>query len=354
MAGPRPRILFLGPDEPGGMATAMALLTAPLSRRYEVDFLATHRGDGAARRLRVFAAALLALAWWSLRGRGRIVHVHSTVRGSMYRKAVCVFLARALRRRVVLHLHSGPGDVATFRAGLDGPRLRFLRGAFAAADAVLAVSSASAAALAEGFGRTDIVVLPNPAPAPPAGLERRAAEPGPALYLGGFANPVKGGTILLAALELPAASPLPLVMAGPGELPAGGRELLERRADLQWRGWLEPDEKDELMRRAQVFVLPSTSEGLPMALLEAMTYELAIVASTVGGVPDVADDGVEALLVPPGDPEALAAALARLAAEPELRSRLGAAAATRARELDGEHIAARLEEIYDSVLASRA
>src|SRR5262245_44750741 len=131
----RPRVLHLGPDVPGGMRTSTrALLGSRLGEEFELEFVATHTGTGAVRRLFVFLAALWRLAWWSLSGRGRLVHIHATVRGSMYRKAICVLAAKALRRTVILHVHSGPGDVATFRAGIGGARLGLIRRAFRRAD----------------------------------------------------------------------------------------------------------------------------------------------------------------------------------------------------------------------------
>ena len=348
----RPRVLHVGPDVPGGMRTSMrALLGSRLGTEFELEFLAAHRGSGAVRRVAVFCAALWRLTWWSLRGRGRLVHVHATVRGSMYRKAVCVLLAKALGRRVIFHVHSGPGDVATFRAGLGGPGLSLIRRAFRRADVVLAVSAASAAALASAFGAEDVEVVPNAVPLP----ERRGgaaagegAEP-LAVYLGGFANPVKGGEVLLEALRDPGASSLRFVLAGPGE-PPGGTGGLPSRPPVQWRGWLDEAEKGALLREAEVFVLASTSEGLPMALLEAMSYGLAIVATSVGGVPDVVADGEQALVVAPGDAAALAAALGRLGADQQLRERLGAAALARAADFSPDAVAERIAAVYRRLL----
>lgn len=347
-----PAVLHLGPDVRGGMTTAMRILLAsPLSDSYRQVVVPTHVGPGPVRRLSVFLLALLRLTGWSVRGRGRIVHVHATVRGSMYRKAVCVLLAKALRRRIVFHVHSGPGDIAAFRAGIDRASAAFFELAFRSADAVVAVSSASAAALAEAFGATAIDVIPNPAPplAEQTGPRARREQP-TAVYLGGFANPVKGGSVLLEALSRPAVAELRVVLAGPGELPEAGRRLLASRPGLEWRGWLDVAEREELLRGADVFVLPSTSEGLPMALLEALSLGLAIVATEVGGVPDAVEPEVSALVVPPGDPEALAAGLARLAGDPELRARLGAAARERARSFSAERIAERIDAVYRRLL----
>ena len=335
------RILHVGPDVPGGMRTSTrALFGSRLGEEYELEFVATHTGTSAVRRLPIFLAALVRIAWWSLRGRGRIVHVHATVRGSLYRKACCVILAKALRRRVVLHVHSGPGDVASFRAGLGALSVAYLRLGFRRADIVLSVSAASAAALAEAFGAEDVVVVPNAVPTVPPG-ERATPADGPPLaaYLGGFANPVKGGEVLVEALAGDGLDGLRTVLAGPGEPP-------ELPAGVDWRGWLDDAGKDSLLREADVFVLASTSEGLPMALLEAMSYGLAIVATAVGGVPDVVADGEQALVVAPGDPAALAAALSRVAADPALRQRLGAAALTRAEDFSPDAVATRIGDVY--------
>ncbi|HXV04503.1 MAG TPA: glycosyltransferase family 4 protein [Solirubrobacterales bacterium] len=348
-----PAVLHLGPDVRGGMTAARgSLLASPLSERYRQLFVPTHRGPGPVRRLAVFLLALLRLTVWSARGQGRIVHIHATVRGSMYRKAVCVLIARALRRRVVLQVHSGPGDIAGFRARLDRFSAALFALAFRVADVVMAVSSASAAALADAFGATDVIVVPNAAPAV---AERSLRRPGPgraptAVYLGGFANRVKGGSVLLEALARPELAELHAVLAGPGELPETGRRLLAARAALEWRGWLDASEKDELLRTADIFVIASTSEGLPMALLEALSLGLAIVATEVGGVPDVVEPEVSAIVVPPGDPAALASGLARLAADPALRERLGGAARERARSFSAELIAERIDAVYRRLL----
>lgn len=357
MPAERPHVLQLGPDMRGGMTEMiMGLLRSPLADLYELEMVATHRGpDPIGRRLLIFAAALWRLTVWSLRGRGRIAHVHVTVRGSMYRKAVCVHLAKLLRRRVILHVHSGPGDIAAFRARLGAAGAALFRSTLRRSDAVLAVSAASATALEAAYPVTGVAVVPNAAPTGIAERPPRPAERLPlVVYLGGFENPVKGGETMLAALRLPAMAELRVTMAGPGELPEAGEALVSGREKVEWRGWLETEDRDALMREADVFVLPSTSEGLPLAVLEAMAFGIAIVATEVGGVPDVLGDERDALLVEPGDAEGLAAAIARLAADAGLRERLGDAARERARRLNAEEVTGRLAELYERLLAPAA
>jgi glycosyltransferase involved in cell wall biosynthesis len=133
-------------------------------------------------------------------------------------------------------------------------------------------------------------------------------------------------------------------MAGPGEPPPGAAPL--GGDGVSWAGWLDPPAKDQLLRRAEIFVISSRSEGMPMALLEAMAYGLAVVATRVGGIPEALDDGVEGILVEAEDPAALAAAIDRLAADPGERARFAAAARARAERLDAVEVAGRLDRIY--------
>ncbi len=132
---------------------------------------------------------------------------------------------------------------------------------------------------------------------------------------------------------------LRLVMLGGGPLLERTRERLSA-AGAADQAWLPGDRSDVAMLLPQVdiFALPSQAEGISNTVLEAMASGCAPVATAVGGTPELIDDGVNGLLVPPGDSAVLATALARLIAEPALRERLAYASLRRAREqfsLDG-------------------
>jgi glycosyltransferase involved in cell wall biosynthesis len=99
-------------------------------------------------------------------------------------------------------------------------------------------------------------------------------------------------------------------------------------------------------------VLPSLSEASSNALLEAMATGRAIVATRIGGTPALVEDEVTGLLVPPGDPAALAGAIIRLIEEPALAARLAARAQERARtEFGIDRMVARFEALYDLALS---
>ncbi len=140
-----------------------------------------------------------------------------------------------------------------------------------------------------------------------------------------------------------------------GEGPQAGelQELIERLGvgeQVQLLG--RRDDVDRVVRELDVAVLCSIREGSPLAMLEYMAAGAPIVATAVGGVPELIDDGVHGLLVAGADPQALRDGIARLLDDRALAERLGAAArARRAAEFGLDGLMRRVEELYDELLA---
>jgi glycosyltransferase involved in cell wall biosynthesis len=142
-----------------------------------------------------------------------------------------------------------------------------------------------------------------------------------------------------------------LLLVGQGPLEAETRRLaaeLDLTGAVVFAGFRTDARR--LAAAFDVFTLSSTYEGLPIALVEAMALGRPAVATSVGGTPEVVSDGVDGLLVPPGDPDALAKGLARLLQDPELRARIGAAARSRAADFDIRTVVARMEQVYAGLL----
>ena len=332
-------------------AVVAGLVASPLADLHDLQVIPTHQRGSLQQRLLVFAKALRTLAGFCLRRGDRVVHLHTTVRGSMYRKTICAMLAKALRAPVVLQVHVGEPELEAFRKRVDPVSLAAFRWAFGHVDKVLSVGAASAREVEEHYGARAVEVLPNAAPAP---VDGPVPEPAPAgqarlLYIGGFHDPVKGGDVLLDALPaiIDRHPGVQVTIAGPGEPPA---RLAAVNGSATWLGWLDADAKARALREADIFLMPSTSEGLPVALLEAMAYGKPIVATRVGGIPDVLADGTEGLLVPPGDADALAGAVVTLVGDPDRAWELGRAAKERVAELGPDTIAKRLDLVYQEVV----
>jgi glycosyltransferase involved in cell wall biosynthesis len=327
-------------------AVIRSLLQSPLAEKYQLETIPTYRGRSPVRRLLLFGRSMAALVGWCARPGPRIAHVHMAARGSMYRKAIVVAVVKVMRRPVVLHVHAGSGDIDAFVDRLGPLRRRVLHAAFAASDRVLSVSASSAATLRARLIDTEIIVVPNAPPEVAPNAPRGEREEVEILFLGGFDNPVKGGAVLLEALPalLQRCPQARVLLAGPGQGPG------DLPSQVRWEGWLDETAKDRAFRNADLFAMPSLSEGLPVALLEAMARGLPIVVSRVGGVPEIVTDGVDAVLVEPGDPAELASRLGDLAEDRQRRRELGEAATERARRLADEDVYSRLDAIYTELI----
>ncbi len=162
--------------------------------------------------------------------------------------------------------------------------------------------------------------------------------------------PQKGVDVLLAALRL-LPEPPPLRVLGTGPL---GAELETLAADLpvEFLGHRPPEAVREELDRARVFVFPSRWEGFPNAVLEAFERGVPVVATRVGAVEALVDDGANGLLVPPEDPRALAEAIGRLLHDDALRERLSGGARDTARTHGWPDHLDRLEAVLDEVAGS--
>jgi glycosyltransferase involved in cell wall biosynthesis len=285
------------------------------------------------------------------RERPAIIHAHSSKAGILGRLA-----ARLARVPVVFTAHGWAFKSET------GWRSRLYRTADRSlaplTNKVVCVSEAEARiGLAAGTCLAErTVVIRNPAPpvATPPGNDPRPSRVPLIVSVGRLKRPKDFATLVLAVARLKRL-PFRLQIVGDGpdrdEIRAAVAAAgLEDRVELLG----ERHDVPELLAEADVFVLSSRSEGLPIALLEAMAHGLPVVASDVGGISEALVHGDSGLLVPPADPAALADALGALLTDAELRERLGMSARIRCEtsfELEGWREAHL--RLYESLLADR-
>lgn len=175
------------------------------------------------------------------------------------------------------------------------------------------------------------------------------------LFVGRF-NPQKNPLLLIDALALIPSVPCELEMIGDGELMPAVRDRI-RDAGLEARitctGWLDAAEVAQRMRGADLLCMPSTSEGMPVAGVEALRHGLAIVASDIPGVWDILADGVNGYRVPLGDAAAFAERIAMLCKDEAELARMQAASWEKAREFDLTSIAREYERMLLTAISSQ-
>jgi glycosyltransferase involved in cell wall biosynthesis len=336
-----------------GVCVVTTAAHAPAQEAYEVHWISRRLPAG----VRHVAGALEIYRWAR---RSDVVYATSMTR----RAAAGAALAR---RPLVLKLTADEayererragrfdGDLDAFQHHHGGLRVRLLR---ATRDAAVRrarrmfTPSEYLRRIVVGWGiATERVgVIPNPAPDIPALPPRDAVRQelgmkGPTLGFAGRLMAAKAlGVALTAIAEVPEVS---LVVVGDGP----DREELERRAaELGLDGrvrFVGSRSRDDVLRTlyaADAALLSSRWENFPHLVVEALAVGTPVIATSVGGVPEVVHDGENGLLVPAGDADALAAAIRRIVDEPGLRDRLAAAAAPSVAGLTPAVLLGRVEE----------
>lgn len=358
------RVLMLGtdPDMRGGVASVVSTLReAGLFERCRVTYVATHVDGGRFRKLLKFARAFALAVRTMSSGSIALVHAHVSANGSFWRKALLLAIARQLGIPTVFHLHDGRFNEFA-RTGFGGSVLRWcIRQTLERSDSVIVLSARWSKWAKEFAPRSRVRIIGNPVQCPVNLVRPHESDDAAAdrriLFLGKICEE-KGAFDLLDAFEaFQATHPRwRLVLGGNGEIgkfqqSTASVGLADR---VECLGWVSGSQKDLELSRADVFVLPSYGEGMPVSLLEAMAYRTAVIATPVGGVPDMMTPEVHGLWIEPGDVKGLAVALSRLAESPELRSRLGHAARSHVLEqFSTERVVSQVCEVYAEVARAR-
>ena len=271
----------------------------------------------------VLTTALAGLVRGRLNGQLAGVHVNMAERLSLFRKAAVVITSRALGVPVVLHLHAA--QLHHFYHTLPQPLQALTRWVFSLPASCVVLGTAAQRFVTEDLrvpaSRVEIVI--NGVPEPTHARRKVVANSVQRVLFLGNLSERKGVSDLLRALALPGfdRSRLEVSLAGGGDLEAYRAKARQLGVEgfVRFEGWSDQLQVARLMARADVLVLPSYDEGLPLVILEALANGVAVVCSPVGEIPSVLTDGVNACFVPPGDVAAIAIGLQRLLQQPGFR-----------------------------------
>jgi glycosyltransferase involved in cell wall biosynthesis len=315
----RPKILFLISTLAGGIGTSLKALVPFLTARYDVRVCEFLPGDPALKK----SIAGLDIEIEEIDRPGTDVRIAKDIFNTLNRFQPDLIQGFELETNFYACLLSRrPKIVATFHGMVSAFRWThslFLQTIFLAADAVACVSEA----LRQRCLRFALCMRPpcsvirngvdiarfSPAPRP-----GRSAKPFILGYVANFYSSVKGHRYLLEAVAaLPCRGNFKLWLVGDGALLAEMMRMA-RELDIDRQVvFLGPrDDVPALLSQMDAFVLPSLTEGCPHALLEAMASGLPVIATSVGGVPEIVTDNETGILVPPSDPDAIRDAVLRL------------------------------------------
>jgi glycosyltransferase involved in cell wall biosynthesis len=317
----------------------------------------------------VVAFARLLSLIWSVKP--DVVHTHTAKAGALGRVASAIYNGTRSQRHRCLVVHTFHGHVLN---GYFGPIANHLvrmieRGLAHLSDRLIAISERQREDLVSRYSiaRADVVVIV------PLGLDLSALLEAPARADARATLGIPGDAFVVAFVGrlVPIKQPLALIdafakvsarnraarllIAGDGELRQQVQDAIRRyglAGQVTLLGWR--NDLHALYSATDVVALTSRNEGTPVALIEAMAAGTAVVATSVGGVPDLVSDGVNGLLVPFGDSRAMADALTRLMDDPDERDRLGRAGRAHVMaRYDADRLAGDLDRLYRRGLAEK-
>lgn len=239
----------------------------------------------------------------------KILHVHVASAASFYRKAHFIKLAKKMGRKVIFHMHS-----AVFKDYFEDCKDKeYLLKIMCMADSFIALSQSWKEYYASiGVPEEKIIVINNPVDYPETFSYKNDA-PVRMLFLGELLER-KGVWDVLKAINVHQDS-----FRGKLKLKIGGNKrekdvikfISENHLSdiIEFEGWVAGDKKWKLLNWANLVILPSFNEGLPITLLEAMAYSCALISTPVGGIPEILKDGENGLMVTPGSSEEIANAI---------------------------------------------
>lgn len=318
----RIKVLMVGPDRSvrGGISGVVNnYYDAGITEKVDLNYIGT-MVEGSKRR-KLWQAVKAYIKFLKLLPEYPIVHVNVASDSSYYRKSLFIKAAKRAGRKIVIHQHGG--DFETFYEKEQNDRGRAkIRQVLGMGDVFLVLSPALEQFFKGILEPSKVILFPNAVPVP-SDIEKEYGKQ-KILFLGRLCKE-KGLRELFSVLpQLHGQFPqMHVLLGGIWE----DEELLEEAAKMKEYvtdlGWLQGEAKKDYLRTSDLFVFPTYFEGQPVSVLEAMAYQCGIVATRVGGIPQMIEQEQTGLLIEPKDPEGLKSALEKLLSDPDLCERLG-------------------------------
>lgn len=284
----------------------------------------------------------------------QILHLHCAADASFWRKAQLVRLGKFFKRKVILHIHSS--RFKDYYAEATRKKKKWILKTLCGADVVIVLSNSwKEWFVGIGVPSDKLIVLHNITSYPTLVSSAKVDDGKIHLLFMGEIGPRKGVFDVVRSIANHKTDLSRKIVFRIG----GNRneDVLKKMiadANLQdivnFEGWVGGLKKIELLNWANLFILPSFNEGLPISVLEAMSYRLPIITSAVGGIPEVVSNGENGTIVTPGNDEEIYAAIKKYVDSPQLLCSEGASSYRKAEAYLPEYVIKHLKSIYEVLI----
>lgn len=312
----------------GGIAAVISgYYGSKLEQDYNIIYVESYKDGGKLTKLFKGICGYFHFAKVLLVDRPDIVHIHSSFGPSFYRKLPFIYMASWAKKPIVNHIHGADFDEFYVRA--SEKKKAQIKKAYNKCAVLIALSAEWKERLSQIVPAEKITIIENYSvlhkDALSARLERKSNNT--VLFLGEIGKRKGCYDIPAVAAEVVKSVPeVKFILGGAGNSAdeQAVKALFEKYGvsdHIIFPGWVRGEDKDRLLREADVFFLPSYNEGMPMSVLDAMGYGLPIVSTNVGGIPKIVHDGENGFCIVPGDCKAFATGIIKLLVHDEERKR---------------------------------
>lgn len=340
------KVLFIGPDLKG-RGGIVSVLQAYRDALPTFHFISTNSRRGLIPGLFNFARTLVALPFIRLFRPYTTLDIHGANGKSWTRKRLIINLGHILGYKIVFHMHGGE-----LRKYVAAKGTEYYMKCFRKCRHVVFLTDAWTKYAQQELGCTNAVTLMNIVPTPMMAKQPRTEGAPISLVYLGYIYKEKGIFDLLDVIASNRDRWL-----GHLTLTIGGQWNEDRVLNfikdndlggiVKFVGWVSGDDKATILSKTDILILPSYYEGLPISILEAMSYAMPVITTPVGGIPEVVTDGVEGTLFTPGDKAAMTRAIDRYIECPGLIIKQGNAGWEKSKLFSPEHIVNRLSQILE-------
>ena len=250
-----------------------------------------------------------------------IVHIHMASRGSFYRKSIIVKMSKWFNKKVIIHLH-GASFAKFYEDECDLNKKKYVKEVFSLADKVIVLSVEWEKKILSWFN-CNVTVLENAVFVPDRNLYNNTSKN---IVLLGRLNERKGTYDLISVVKdiSKKFNDIKLLLAGDGDIVKLNNKIEELGIEeyVEVLGWIDHEKRENILRDTLIYVLPSYNEGMPMSVIEAMSYGIPTISTFVGGIPQLIDNNINGFLIQPGDKESLKNNIEILLANSELRDEM--------------------------------
>lgn len=282
----------------GGIAAVVSgYYGSKLEKDYEITYVESYKDGGKFTKLFKALSGYLKFIKVIILNKPDLIHIHSSFGPSFYRKIPFIYMAHWAKIPIVNHIHGSEFDKLYLKASESKQNL--VRKVWGKCNAFIVLSEEWKETFSVVIPREKMTVIENYSKLV---SEIKRKNNGVLLFMG-LINEMKGCYDIVDVVEK-VSRQIPnvkMIMCGEGDIEqikdkASSKGILDK---FVFPGWVRDQKKDEILREANIFFLPSYSEGMPMSILDAMGYGLPIVASKVGGIPKIVRNNGE--MCEPGD-----------------------------------------------------